>query len=493
MTIAEHIVATRRRRIAREGHEQGTVLPRRREVPLVAFPQTPGLICEFKRRSPSRGPIAPDEDAVAQVRRYAHYGARAFSVLTEQDSFAGSLDDLIAVKRALPQMAILRKDFLFDPEDIDCSWRAGADALLLIASLLDERRLRLLHDRARRLGMAVLVEVHSAHEVAAIARLAPPLVGINSRDLGNFHVDRLQPIRLRGQIDWACQVVFESGVQSGEDTALVARCGFDAALVGETVMRQPGLISELIAGLTGQWEAERHGTAAIVPASGVGSNRSIEEEGDFWRRLCERAEGHRPPLVKICGISNRSDAVAAVDAGADLLGLVYADSPRRAPLDLPPQLRDLPVLKVAVTENRIDPQVGALLRAGDLDAVQMHGNEQPLECASYAFPYYKALPLRSEQDLAVADQYRCPRILIDAFDGQRSGGTGRRLSADLVRAAGARMPLWLAGGLAPDTIAAVVGEHRPELVDVSSRLERAPGRKDHGLIRRFLDEIERVR
>ncbi len=177
MNVRDNIVAQRRARIARQGHDMGAALPAARTAPLVPFGAPPFLVCEIKRRSPSRGALSAGLDAVAQARLYAERGVRNISVLTEQDNFGGSLEDLARVKEALPQLSLLRKDFLLDAEDIDVSWRAGADAVLLIAAILDAATLAALHHHATELGMQALVEVHDADDAAKCLTFAPPLTG----------------------------------------------------------------------------------------------------------------------------------------------------------------------------------------------------------------------------------------------------------------------------------------------------------------------------
>ena len=173
MTIVEQIVSRRRERVAREGHWLSARAREARGVPTVSFGAEPFLVCEVKRRSPSRGDIAPDVDVVEQARAYARAGVRSVSVLTEEDSFSGSLDDLGRIKNALPEVAVLRKDFLLDEEDIEVSWRAGADAVLLIASILDAKTLAALHAAAERRGLTALVEVHDAGDVAKCRDILP--------------------------------------------------------------------------------------------------------------------------------------------------------------------------------------------------------------------------------------------------------------------------------------------------------------------------------
>jgi indole-3-glycerol phosphate synthase/phosphoribosylanthranilate isomerase len=472
MNMLEKIVAQRQARIAREGHALGESLPAERTRPPVSFGEAPFLVCEVKRRSPSRGDIAKDMDAVARARGYAKNGVRSISVLTEQDNFGGTLADLARIKESLPGVAVLRKDFLLDLEDIEVSWRAGADAVLLIASILDGESLARMHRRARELGMQALVEVHDEADIEKCRPFAPGLVGINCRDLRTFAVDLLHPVRLRPRVDWNARLLFESGIRSPEDIRLVRATGFDGALVGETAMRSAQSVPVLLEAF------------------------SRDPDGSFWARLCGRMRPGRP-LVKICGITRARDAEMAVALGADALGFVFAESKRRAQPALLRELRDLGVLKVAVVVSerrdgsaRLDPQVGELLKEGLLDAVQFHGDESPAECAGLAFPCYKAVRVRGGADIDSMAGFHCPRVLADAWSAQASGGTGQKIPAELAREVKKAGPLWLAGGLSPENVGEALRQLSPELIDASSRLEDAAGHKDRAKLEGFFREID---
>ena len=472
MNVLDRIVAERKRRIAALGHSIGAAVPPVRTAPLVQFGADPFLICEIKRRSPSKGDIAPAVDAVGRARAYADRGIRNVSVLTEWDNFGGSLEDLIQIKKALPHIAVLRKDFLLDEEDIEISWRAGADAVLLIASILDGGRLAALHRRARGLGLQVLVEAHSEEDVGRCRVFAPELTGINSRDLSTFSVDLLHPFALKGRIDWRTRLVFESGITSSEDVLLALSGGFDGVLVGEAAMRSPESVPPLL---------EAFG----------------QKPGDFWPRLYFRKKPGRP-LVKVCGITRPEDAEAGASLGADALGFVFAPSKRRASSKLLEDLRPLRIPKVAVVVTsrvgdclRLDHEVRDLLERGLVDAVQFHGDEAPEECAPMAFPYYKAVRIRGAADVEKIGRYRCPRVLADAYSADASGGTGQIIPRHLALEAKNLRPLWLAGGIGPDNVGEILRELRPELIDASSRLEESPGKKDGARLSRFFEEIER--
>ncbi len=474
--ILLEIARLRRHRIRSQGHEMGVPLPAARTLPVVPFGQDPFVICEVKRRSPSRGEIAPARDAVDQARVYADRGARNLSVLTEQDRFDGSLEDLHRIKEAFPNLAVLRKDFLLDVEDVEVSWRAGADAVLLIASLLDAETLSAIHAAARRRGMSALVELHDEADVKKCRAISPGLVGINCRDLRTFRVDLLDPVLLRPSVDWKARTVFESGIRSAEDVQLARSAGFDGVLVGEAAMREPAVIPELARALS--WPA-----------------------GGFWPKIGARlalARAERRPLAKICGITHRQDAEAARNLGADAIGFVLAPSKRRAEARVVRELRDLDVIKVAVVvtetpngRRTLDPEVRELLADGLVDAVQLHGDEAPEECAALAFPYFKAARIREEEDVRAMGGFRSPRVLADAWSASSAGGTGKRVPTGLVQAARERGPLWLAGGIGPDNVAEVIKGFSPELVDASSSLEESPGRKDAARLRKYFEEIRK--
>ena len=470
--ILQEIAGLRRSRIQVLGHAMGAAIPASRAVPLVPFGREPFIVCEVKRRSPSRGGIAPGRDAVDQARTYAEHGALSVSVLTEEDRFDGSLEDLVRVKQELPGLSVLRKDFLLDVEDVDVSWRAGADAVLLIASLLDRGMLAEMHARAQRLGLAALVELHDADDVEKCRGIEPPLIGINSRDLATFRVDLLDPVALLPRVPWKRRALFESGIRGAEDVLLARSAGFDGVLVGETAMRRPEIIPELAQALGGR-------------------------PGQFWPRLWARRLPGRP-LVKVCGITRGSDAEAARSLGADALGFVMAPSKRRAEPLLLRELEGLDILKVAVVvtagdggDRRLDPAVQELLALGLIDAVQFHGDETPDECTAMAFPYFKAIRVRDHEDVDAMASYQSPRVLADAWSPEAAGGTGSRIPDGLAQGAAKTGPLWLAGGLRPENIGEVLDMIAPELVDASSGLEESPGKKDPARLQAFFEEIRK--
>lgn len=468
MTKIAEIVHRRLKRIRERGHDMGKKIPARRPFPLVAFGQDPFLVCEFKRRSPSRGLMPQGKDAVSQVKIYKEKGIRTVSVLTEEDYFCGSLEDLVRIKEAFPELCLLRKDFLIDEADIEISYRAGADALLLIACMHDLDILARLYKKAKGMGMEVLFEVHTIEDIAKARQLRPEFTGINSRDLATFKIDLTHPLRLKTSIDWNTKAVFESGISQPEHAAFALSGGFSGLLCGEALMRNPHLVDDM------------------VPLFS-------QRLGDFWPRLLQK-EKKGVPYIKICGVTREEDAFTAAENGADILGFIFADSLRRAAPELLKRIRDLDILKVGVVvydkgTTSIDDDVRGLLDEGLLHALQFHGAEDPESCYTLAFPYYKAVRIKEKADAKTIGLYHCPRVLIDAFVQGAKGGTGKRIPPDLVHAVREECPLWLAGGIGPDNARGIVKEFQPELIDASSLLESSPGKKDQEKIKRFFKEL----
>ncbi|MDX6406499.1 MAG: indole-3-glycerol phosphate synthase [Blastocatellia bacterium] len=203
------------------------------------------IIAEFKRKSPSRGEIRPNADPAVIANDYEAAGAAAISVLTEEDYFAGSLDDLRAVRQAT-RLPILRKDFIVEEYQVYESAAAGADALLLIVAALDDKTLiglrRLCEDE---LGMDALVEVHTREEMDRAVSSGAQLIGVNNRNLSTLEVSletsaELAPPGLDNGV-----LISESGIQSADDIRFLYGLGYRGFLIGESLMRAEDPITEL--------------------------------------------------------------------------------------------------------------------------------------------------------------------------------------------------------------------------------------------------------
>ncbi|MDA8165558.1 MAG: indole-3-glycerol phosphate synthase TrpC [Desulfobacteraceae bacterium] len=240
--ILDRIVAQKKEEVARlrrEGWrapEQEVAPPRGFRRALVDYPGV-AVIAEAKKASPSKGVICPDFDPVAIARSYAAGGAQALSVLTDELFFQGSLGYIPPVREAVA-LPVLRKDFLIDELQIRQARAFGADAVLLIAAILDRGHLEDFAALASELGMDVLTEVHDEVELEKTLAAGSTLIGINNRNLRDFSVDLETTFRLQRQIPAGIPVVSESGIRTREDMARLAQNAVAAALIGESLVRQ---------------------------------------------------------------------------------------------------------------------------------------------------------------------------------------------------------------------------------------------------------------
>jgi len=206
----------------------------------------PAVIAEVKKASPSRGLLSNDFQPARTARQYEHGGAAAISVLTDEEFFQGSLADLEVVRVAC-HLPVLRKDFTIDPLHIVEAAAHGADAILLIAAILDSVQMRTLRELAESLGLAALVEVHTAEELQAAIDSGARIIGVNNRDLRTFEVNLETSIALAAAIPATAVKVSESGIFTREHIESLRAVGYQAFLVGESLMKNPGALKELVA------------------------------------------------------------------------------------------------------------------------------------------------------------------------------------------------------------------------------------------------------
>lgn len=238
-TYLDAIVAAHRRRAATDDRSLEGLIRAATELPPVrgfratlAASSTLAVIAEIKRRSPSKGPLRPDLDPVDLARRYESGGASCLSVLTDEDNFGGSRDDLVAARSATT-LPTLRKDFTVDARDVCDARLMGADCVLLIMAALDTPTLRRFLEVAAEVGIDALVEVHDEREMEMALGCGPAMVGVNQRDLVTFAVDQDRALRLAATIPDGVVAVAESGVRGPTDARALREAGYDAVLVGE--------------------------------------------------------------------------------------------------------------------------------------------------------------------------------------------------------------------------------------------------------------------
>jgi len=411
------------------------------------------FVLEAKRKSPSRGGIHPGLSAEDVVEAYEHV-ADAISVLTDAHFFGGDFDILrnIASKTALP---VLCKDFVVDVRQVAEARRHGADAILLMLSVLDDDTAAKCLDLCAQLQMDALVEAHDEQELRRALSLGASLVGINNRNLKTLHVDLNVTRRLAPLVPDHVTLVSESGIGSRADAKDLGSL-VDGFLVGSA--------------LTGAGDMAAAARSLVV--------------GD----------------VKVCGLTSVEDAQVACDAGASHLGVIFAEqSKRRVTPEVARQVAlstRLPTVGVFTTHD-VDAIVDTVTRSG-LQAVQLHGghDDRARQMLRERLPAHidiwqavgvdvqaSAVDVDDLPDLNSVD-----RLLFDTAVGGRSGGTGQAFAHDALRAVPQLHRHALAGGLTPDNIqhADAVGVG---LLDVNSGVEDAPGVKNPQKLRALFDAL----
>ena len=202
------------------------------------------IIAEFKRASPSKGDLHRDADAAEIAEKYQIGGAAAVSVVTEEDHFNGSLDDLRSIRNTI-QLPILRKDFIIDEYQIYESATAGADAILLIAAILEKTRLAEFQCLARELGISSILEVHDREELEVALQCRPSIVGVNNRNLATFHTSLETSRNLIKHIPAGIGAISESGLSTREQITELQELGYSGFLIGETLMKSDDTIEVL--------------------------------------------------------------------------------------------------------------------------------------------------------------------------------------------------------------------------------------------------------
>ena len=243
--IKDEIQRRRTRSRQKEMEETISLLPPARDFMESISRHSPmALIAEIKRASPSVGVIKEDIDLCWIASAYEAGGACAISVLTEVQFFKGNLSHLGQVKERT-SLPVLQKDFILDPFQIYEGRASGADAILLIASLLDREELKDFVGLVQNLQMVPLVEVHNESDLEKTSNLNLSLIGINNRDLRTFEVDLKTTLRLKREIHSQAKVISESGIKSSDDVRLLREAGVDGILVGEILMRSSNPASKI--------------------------------------------------------------------------------------------------------------------------------------------------------------------------------------------------------------------------------------------------------
>ncbi|KAJ5633935.1 hypothetical protein N7528_001777 [Penicillium herquei] len=461
------------------------------------------LMAEIKRASPSKGIISADVCAPAQAREYAKAGASVISVLTEPEWFKGTIDDLRAVRQSFEGLAnrpaILRKEFVFDEYQILEARLAGADTVLLIVKMLSVELLTRLYHYSRSLGMEPLVEVNTPEEMKIAVDMGSEVIGVNNRDLTSFEVDLGTTSRLMDQVPESTIVCALSGIMGPNDVEAYKKEGVKAILVGEALMRAPD---------TSAFVAQLLGGSAV------------------------QTQTSSSPLVKICGTRSAEAAQTAIEAGADLIGIIQVPGRSRTvsddvalrisqvvkstPRPTPTTDQTVPLssktsasewfdnstailrhptraLLVGVFMNQPLSYVLAQQQKLGLDVVQLHGSE-PLEWASLIpVPVVRKF---APGDIGIARRAYHTLPLLDSG----AGGSGQLLEETGVQKvlnSDDGLRVILAGGLTAENVVDVVkrlGKSGSKVVglDTSSGVE-TNGAQDLNKIRAFVGAAKSIR
>lgn len=432
-------------------HKQGEVAAMAAERPLddfihlvtpscnsfLAALQQPGarFILECKKASPSKGLIRPVFD-LAEISSVYNSYADCISVLTDSQFFQGSYDYLRAM-RQLSDKPLLHKDFIIEPYQIYAGRDAGADAVLLMLSILSDRQYRLLAAIAKDLAMTVLTEVSNEQETERAVALGAELIGINNRNLRDLSTDLNTSVRLRALIPADRTVVSESGIYQNQQVRQLLSVA-DAFLVGSSLMAEADL-------------------AAACHKLIIGEH-------------------------KVCGLTRVEDVQAVKQAGAYYGGLIFAKSSPRyvSPEQAATLVQAAKLNFVGVFVDSPLDEVVSLAQQLKLSAVQLHGDEDD----SYLQHLKTALPANCEIWKAYRVKATLPaftpyaaRILLDSFHPQQHGGSGLSFDWQLLQNTASQQKIMLAGGLNPDNVSLALGLPIAGL-DLNSGLESAPGIKD---------------
>lgn len=500
--ILTEIVDKRKSDIASKGIDFGFNIPEKRTRKVHPFLNEKGVILEVKRASPSKGDIAPDLNSYDTAFDYAKAGAKAISCLTETNFFKGTLEDLMKVCKAVDDYeaetgktgpAVLRKDFLISPEEVEIAYRAGADAVLLISRILDVPTMTAMAKKCEELGITALVELRLEEDIEKLAKVIVSVdkkyivSGVNSRDLSNFSIDLLTPCAMLSKIKKVlgdnARVVFESGIRTVQSAGFVGSLGFAGMLLGEAAAKNPEIRSGLVSAFT---------------------NGKNTKNADFWNKYAAVKDVY--PKIKICGITNKEDGLLACDLGTDFLGFIFWNkSPRAAAkeavLEVYNEVKSSekkPVMVGVIVDPELPESKEAiqLVKDGVLDVLQLHtinGARAFLkDDENRKLPHYCAINISSEEDVKLLDELFDlgePRVLVDAQTEGKIGGTGKQISAELVALIQKKYKLWIAGGISEENISQVNASYKPELMDIASKIEAEPGKKDLNKMKSLFEKI----
>ncbi len=420
-----------------------------------------GIIAEFKRKSPSLGWIHADADPERVTRAYSQGGASGVSILTDETFFGGHLSFISLCRKGI-QCPILRKDFIVDEYQLYEAKSFGADAVLLIASVLSLEEMRALGEKAHDLGLETLMEVHDETELEKLNEFID-IVGVNNRNLKTFQTDVNVAVRLSERLPKDMVKIAESGIRDVSTLCYLKRYGYDGFLMGEHFMRTPDPGSHL---------------------------RDFAREAEQRMTRCIR--------VKVCGMRDKGNIEAVSALRPDYMGFIFYDRSPRYAGDLSPEVvRALPrsIDRVGVFVDASIDEVLDVSRRYSLDSAQLHGSESPEQVRalkSSGLKIIKAIRVSDVDSMSFANAYDgIADVLL--FDTQAStmGGSGRHFDWKLLDLYKGVTPFMLSGGIGADDMNQIREIHDDRFlgVDLNSRFELEPGVKNIELLQSFFENL----
>jgi indole-3-glycerol phosphate synthase len=431
-----------------------------------------GIIAEFKRRSPSKGWIHAGANVENIVKSYEASGAAAISSLTDEQFFGGGFTDFRKARSVIRKIPLLRKDFIVDEYQIYQSKAMGADVILLIAACLSPDETFRFTELAHELGMEVLLEIHNEEELAYI-RPNIDVVGINNRDLKTFVTDIRHTIELAHKIPDDYVKISESGLSKPETVIKLRKAGFKGFLMGENFMK-----------------TEDPGETLKAFISDISFKLSLYPAR---KRVGERYK------IKVCGMKCPENSKESAKLPIDMIGLIFHEkSLRYVGNSDAGEWKDIPtsIRKVGVFVDASREYILEKVRDYGLQVVQLHGKESPELCRSLrseGLEVIKSFRVRTSEDLKQTGFYErtCDYFLFDTKT-PLPGGSGKKFDWRILPTYQGQTPFFLSGGIGIEDATAINRLDLPLLyaIDLNSRFETEPGKKDIEKLREFVKRLE---
>lgn len=536
--ILTQICETKKRKMQEKGISLGYDLPQKREFPLICptLPNdksAPFVIAEVKRKSPTKGHISTITEPTKLAQIYINQGANAISVLCEEDYFQGSLQDLYAIKRAFPQACILRKDFILHKDEARVSYLFGADMVLLIVALFvdDMESFCAIYDELLAYNLTPLIEIHTLAEYNLIKdlNLQKAIVGINTRNLKTFQINKMEAMKLRAQIPKHIPVIFESGIQSEYDSFMAGSGGFQGILCGSFLVEQLDK-KEAFLESSGDLDLSYNVDSKHIPhhsiihglkqAFSIGANKAIFSTllQRFYTKNHSMQKECYKPLIKVCGINDLEFLKESVKY-ADMLGFILTPESMRyvdrkflqeAQKAFNTHKDSMPLRVGVVTHECVEVGV-KYLEEGLIDCLQLHDmpisfcieSEIVKDIESFYGPYplhtlYARLnagllpfypSINYKELLHVEKGLQTHFALWDSSAGSGCDIDIVAMQDFLAKHKTLQGNLWLAGGISAKNLQTIL-TLKPMLLDICSGFESQKGKKSIPSLKEFFDLLD---